>query len=95
LVGGEVALLDAAEPSTTMTGTDITTRVIALQNEHIGHEVGRPQDAKRGTSGKTVTSTGAMIEDFSESTTPTLAQQALRNPDYEPWTHTEAQVLLT
>jgi hypothetical protein len=43
--GGEVALQDAAEISTTMTGTDIMTPVIASQNGHIDRGVGRLRDA--------------------------------------------------
>ena len=40
-----VVSLDAAETFTTTTAIDITTHVIAFQNEHIDRVVGRPRGA--------------------------------------------------
>lgn len=88
--------LGAVETFTTMTGKDTTTHVIAFRNGHIGRGVGHPQGARSETFGKIAISTGenVTIEGSPESTTPTSAQQVLRNQDYGRWTHTEVRALL-
>jgi hypothetical protein len=69
---GVEALQDVAGTSM-MTETDIMIHVTGCQSNVIDSEVGRLPDGKSETFGKSETSTGG----FLESTTLTLAQQAL------------------
>jgi hypothetical protein len=93
---GGVVLQDAAGIFT-MTETDTMTHVIGCQSNGIDSGVGRLLDGKSGMFEKSETLIGGTVTTggFLESTTLTLALQALRNPGYEHWTRIVAQVLLT
>jgi hypothetical protein len=94
---GGVALQDVAGTSTTMTETDTMIHVIGCQTSGIDSEAGRLPDDQRETYERSEISIEgtAMTGGFLESTTLTLARQALRNLGCEHWTRTVAKVLLT